>query len=248
MLCPHVPPRRHTVGMEVHLRHNPSFAVARLYLAPNEPVKVEGGAMMAHSPGVQLQAKADGGIMAGLKRSVLSGESFFVTTYTAPPQGGWVDIAATLPGDLMPLQISPDRPFFVTKGSWLANSHGTEVTSKWGGMQNMFGGEGGFGLQVSGQGTVVLAVYGALDVIDLQPNEPVTIDTGHVVAYDLQMRFQMRRAVQGKTLQSMTSGEGFVFDFLGPGRVFLQSRNPSALAAYIRSLVPTNNGGGVSLF
>ena len=101
MLCPHVPPRRHTVGMEVHLRHNPSFAVARLYLAPNEPVKVEGGAMMAHSPGVQLQAKADGGIMAGLKRSVLSGESFFVTTYTAPPQGGWVDIAATLPGDLM---------------------------------------------------------------------------------------------------------------------------------------------------
>ena len=115
-------------------------------------------------------------------------------------------------------------------------------------MQNMFGGEGGFGLQVSGQGTVVLAVYGALDVIDLQPNEPVTIDTGHVVAYDLQMRFQMRRAVQGKTLQSMTSGEGFVFDFLGPGRVFLQSRNPSALAAYIRSLVPTNNGGGVSLF
>ena len=103
-------------------------------------------------------------------------------------------------------------------------------------MQNMFGGEGGFGLQVSGQGTVVLAVYGALDVIDLQPNEPVTIDTGHVVAYDLQMRFQM------------TSGEGFVFDFLGPGRVFLQSRNPSALAAYIRSLVPTNNGGGVSLF
>jgi uncharacterized protein (AIM24 family) len=47
----------------------------------------------------------------------------------------------------------------------------------------------------------------------------------------------------------MTSGEGFVFDFVGPGRVFLQSRNPSAFEAYVRSLAPqTNSGGGVSLF
>ncbi len=230
--------------MELHLRHNPSFAVGRIFLAPHEPVKVEGGAMMAHSLGVQLSSKAEGGILAGLKRSVLSGESFFVSTYTAPPQGGWVDVAATLPGDIMPLQLTPDRPFFITRGCWLANSHGTEVSSKWGGMANLFGGEGGFGLQASGHGTVVLAVYGALDIIDLQPNEQVTIDTGHVVAYDLSIRFQMRRAAQGRTWQSMTSGEGFVFDFMGPGRVFLQSRNPSAFEAYVRSLVPQNNGGG----
>lgn len=234
--------------MEIRLRHNPSFAVARLYLQPNEPVKVEGGAMVAHSPGVQLSASTDGGILKGLKRAMLSGDSFFVTTYTAPPQGGWVDVAGVLPGDIMPLALTPERPFFVTRGSWLANSYGTEMTSKWGGAQNLFGGEGGFGLQATGNGLVVLSVYGALDIIDLAPNEQVTIDSGHVVAYDLGMRFNLRRAVAGRTFQSVASGEGLVFDFVGPGRLFLQTRNPSAFAAYVQSLIPPQTSGGGSHF
>lgn len=106
-------------------------------------------------------------------------------------------------------------------------------------MSNLFGGEGGFGLRASGDGEVVLAVYGAIDVIDLQPGETVTIDTGHVVAYDLGMNFNMRRAVQGRTIQSMKSGEGFVFDFTGPGRVLAQTRNPpSAFAAWLSAITP----------
>lgn len=194
--------------------------------------------MIAHSAGVTLQAKAEGGLMAGLKRSVLSGESFFVTTYTAPPQGGWVDVASALPGDAFALPIVPDRPFFINRGGWLASSHGVEVETKWGGMANLFGGEGGFGLRAHGNGEVVLGVYGAIDVIDLQPGELVTIDTGHVVAYDLAMRFELRRAVAGKMFQTMKSGEGFVFDFTGPGRVLLQTRNPSAFASWVGSMAP----------
>ena len=61
--------------MQINLRHNPSFAVARMFLAPGEPVQVESGAMMAHSPGVQISSKAAGGVMQGLKRSVLAGEA-----------------------------------------------------------------------------------------------------------------------------------------------------------------------------
>ncbi len=226
--------------METHLRHNPSFAVARLFLQPNEPIKVQSGALMAHSPGMQVDAKMEGGLIAGLKRSVLSGESFFVTTMTAPPQGGWVDIAGVLPGDIIPLEIAPQRPFFITRGCWLANSHGVTTDSKWGGAQNLFGGEGGFGLQARGQGTVVLSVYGALEAMDLQPGEQVVIDSGHVVAYDLGMTFQLRQAAGGQLWKTVKSGEGFVFDFFGPGRVLLQSRNPAAFAAYIRGLVPSS--------
>ncbi|MEP6979789.1 MAG: TIGR00266 family protein [Nakamurella sp.] len=233
--------------MHTQIRHNPSFSVARLILAPNEPVRVEGGAMMAHSQGVLIEAKADGGIMAGLKRSVLAGESFFVTTYTAPPEGGWVDVAGVLPGDVLPIDITPDRPYYIAKGNWIANSHGTQIDTQWGGRANLFGGEGGFGIRCSGQGTAVVSVYGAIDVFDLAPGQQVTIDTGHVVAYDLNIQFRMRRAVQGKTMQTLKSGEGFVFDFAGPGRVILQSRNPSAFAAWAASMPPgTNPKGGLS--
>lgn len=114
-------------------------------------------------------------------------------------------------------------------------------------MQNLFGGEGGFGLQASGRGQVVLSVYGALDVIDLQPGEQIVVDTGHVVAYDLGIRFQLRRAVAGKTWQSLKTGEGLVFDFTGPGRLFLQSRNPDAFQAWVRSAAPSENPTGSTL-
>jgi uncharacterized protein (TIGR00266 family) len=236
--------------MQVQLRHNPSFTVARCVLAPGEPLRVEGGAMIAHSAGVQLESKAQGGIMKGLKRSVLGGGSFFVTTYTAPPTGGWVDVAGVLPGDTVPITIAPERPFFITRGSWIANSHGVEIDTQWGGMANLFGGEGGFGFRATGQGEALCSVYGAIDYIDLQPQEVVTIDTGHVVAYDLAIQFRMRRAVEGRSIQSLKSGEGWVFDFSGPGRVLLQSRNPDAFAAWVGELVPSNQAregiGGIA--
>jgi uncharacterized protein (AIM24 family) len=108
--------------MKVGIRHNPSFTVARCHLAPGEPVRVEGGAMIAHSAGVQLESKAQGGILKGLSRSLLGGGSFFVTTYTAPADGGWVDVAGLLPGDTVPITIMPERPFFLRRGSWIANS------------------------------------------------------------------------------------------------------------------------------
>src|SRR5579875_616736 len=189
--------------MQVDLRHGPAFTVARCVLAGGEPVRVEAGAMIAHSGGVQLESKAQGGVMAGLKRSVLGGGSFFVTTYTAPAQGGWVDLAGVLPGDTVSIDVTPDRPFFLRRGSWIANSHGVEIDTQWGGMANLFGGEGGFGFRASGQGQALVSIYGAVDIMDLEDGEVVTIDTGHVVAYDLGVRFQMRRAAQGRTFQSM---------------------------------------------
>lgn len=233
--------------MQIQVRHNPAFAVARLWLQPNEPARIEAGSMMAHSAGVQLSANTGGGIMQGLKRSVLSGESFFVTTATAPANGGWIDVSSVLPGDLITLDLTPDRPFFVTRGCWLANSHGAEVTSKWGGARSLFGGEGGFGLQASGHGQVLLSVYGALDVVDLQPGESIVVDTGHVVAYDLAIPFQLRRAVAGRSIQSVKTGEGLVFEFTGPGRIFMQTRNPDAFQDWIKANAPQQQASGSTL-
>lgn len=235
--------------MQIQLRHNPSFTVARCQLDPGEPVRVESGAMIAHSAGITLQSRAEGGLLKGLKRAALGGGSFFVTTYTAGPQGGWVDVAGVLPGDVTWLPVTPDRPWFISRGSWIASSHGVEVDTQWGGMANLFGGEGGFGLRAHGTGAAVVNVYGAIDVFDLQDGEQVTVDTGHVVAYELSVQFRMRRAVEGKSIQSMKTGEGFVFDFMGPGRVLCQTRNPDAFAAWVGSAMPGNNpkaglGGG----
>ncbi|RZQ61779.1 TIGR00266 family protein [Amycolatopsis suaedae] len=224
--------------MQVNVRHKPSFAVARLMLAPGEPAQVEAGAMLATSYGVQVQSSAQGGIMKGLGRAFLSGESFFISTYTAPQNGGWVDVAANLPGDIHVINLDGRTGWCVTQGSWLASSHSVQTETRWGGFGKMFGGEGGFLTHATGQGPLVVACYGALEVINLQPGEVVTIDSGHVVAYADTVQSQTRKVASG-IMQSIKSGEGLVFDFAGPGQVFTQTRNPAALAAWVIAQVPS---------
>ena len=229
--------------MQVETRQGPAYGVARLTLAPNEPVRVESGAMMAMSTGVTLQSKAEGGIMKSLKRAALGGESFFVSTYTAPPSGGFVDVAARLPGDITTYDIAPGRALFIQKGSWLANDVTVNLDAQWGGFKNMFGGEGGFIVRTDGQGSVVFACYGALEVWNLAAGQSITIDTGHMVAYEDSIAMAMRKASGGGLVQSFKSGEGFVFDFTGPGRVWTQTRNPTELMTWISSFVGTSNSG-----
>lgn len=233
--------------MHVETRQGPAYGVARLTLAPNEPVRVESGAMMAMSAGVVLQSKAEGGIMKSLKRAALGGESFFVSTYTAPTSGGFVDIAARLPGDITTYDITPGRALFIQKGSWLGNEANINIDTRWGGFKNLFGGEGGFIIRAEGQGTVVFACYGALEVWTLEAGQSITIDTGHMVAYEDTVQMQMRKASGGGLVQSFKSGEGFVFDFNGPGRVWTQTRNPNELIGWIQSFVGTGNSSGTSV-
>jgi uncharacterized protein (TIGR00266 family) len=228
--------------MDVVVRHSPSFAAARVTLSGGEELKAESGAMMATSSGVAIKASTQGGVIKGLKRSFLGGESLFITTFTAPPSGGWVDVAHHLAGDIVVMPVSPDSPVSVTKGCWLASASGVQLDTKWGGFKSLFGGEGGFLIRTSGEGTIVLACYGAIDNIELAPGESVTIDTGHVVAFDPGVTMQLRK-VAGGVVQTLKSGEGLVFDFTGPGWVMTQSRNPSALEAWIKQIMPGETGG-----
>jgi uncharacterized protein (TIGR00266 family) len=222
--------------MEISFRHSPGFAVARCALAPDEVVRAEAGAMMATSAGVSVEAKAAGGLMKSLKRSVLGGESFFITSYTAPAGGGWVDFAARLPGDAVGLPVSDGLN--ITRGSYLCSDGDVSIDTSWGGFKNLAGGEGGFLVRASGQGQVVLAAYGAIDAAELGPNDSMVVDSGHMVAWDNTVQTQLRRAAAGGVIQSAKSGEGFVFDITGPGRIWTQSRNPGEFVAWLTNALP----------
>ena len=223
--------------MDVQIRHTPSFAVARATLTGGETMRAESGAMMATSDGVTIDASMQGGLVKSLKRSVLGGESLFITTYTAPSQGGWVDCAARLPGDAMLATLDGSRALNIQRGSYLCSESTIEIDTKWGGFKNLFGGEGGFLIRASGSGEVVASCYGALDRIMLGAGEKLTVDSGHMVAYDDGVTMTLRRAASG-SLTSLKSGEGFVFDFTGPGEVMVQTRNPSELITWLTTVLP----------
>jgi uncharacterized protein (TIGR00266 family) len=161
-----------------------------------------------------------------------------VSTYTAPAEGGFVDVAARLPGDIVSFDITPATPLFIQKGSWLANDTNVTIDTQWGGFKNFFGSEGGFIVRAEGQGPVVFACYGALEEWNLEAGQTLTVDTGHMVAYQGTVTMNIRQA-SGGIMQTMKSGEGLVFDFTGPGKVWTQTRNPNELVGWIQSMMPT---------
>jgi uncharacterized protein (AIM24 family) len=84
--------------MNVDIRYSPAFALAVITLPPGGEVRAEAGVTTSMSGGVEIETKAQGGMLAGLKRSVLGGESFFINTFRAP-SGGELTVSPTLPGE-----------------------------------------------------------------------------------------------------------------------------------------------------
>jgi uncharacterized protein (TIGR00266 family) len=221
--------------MDVAIRNSPSFAVARCTLASGEAMKAESGAMMAHSIGVSVEAQMQGGLMKGLRRSVLGGESLFITTFTASDGGGWVDCAPNLPGDVAVLKVEGDMN--VTRGSWLCSSVEIDLDTKWGGFKSIGGGEGAFLIRATGSGDIVVGAFGAIEALELGAGEQLVLDSGHLIAFDPTVEFTTRKVTKG-IAQTLKSGEGFVMEFTGPGRVLTQSRNPGALVSWLTTELP----------
>ena len=179
--------------MDVQLRHQPSFSVARFLLGASEPIRAESGAMMAMAADTQIAAKAEGGVMKSLKRAALGGESLFVTTLTAGPSGGWVDLAANLPGDLSVIEIQDGQGWLLSKGSFLGAESSVQIETQFQGMKSFAGGEGAFLMTAGGQGTMVVSAYGAIDRFHLEAGQTVAVDSGHFVAAHQSVQYTVRQ-------------------------------------------------------
>mgnify|MGYP003585871841 FL=1 len=225
--------------MQIEIKHSPSFAAATVTLAPNEQVKAEAGVMIYKTPSVEIETSTQGGFMKGLKRS-LGGESFFMNTFTAGPQGGEVSFAPDLAGDVVTWTLA-GQTVFLQSGAYLASNVGVEIDSKWGGAKTFFSGEGLIILRVSGHGEVLVSSYGAIDSRELQAGETLTVDTGHVVAWSESVTYQVRKV--GGWKSTMLSGEGLVVDLTGPGVIYTQTRSPRAFLDWIIPQLPTQNKG-----
>jgi len=205
--------------VQVRTRHTPAFGVARLLLAPGEAVQADYASMIATSYGVVVDARSRGGSRSRSVRAV----------FTAPAEGGWVDVAPALPGDVYTLELDGVNGWCVTRGCWLAAPATVRTDPAWAGFRNLFGAETGFVEHVSGVGALVLSACGTLDVVTLEQGELITVDPAYLLAYS-EMTQSRLRAVSQSMPQSVRTGEGLLLDFAGPGQLLIQTRNARAMA------------------
>jgi uncharacterized protein (TIGR00266 family) len=224
--------------MRAEILYRPSYSMAIIDLAPMEELRVESGSMVSMTEGITLQTRAEGGLLRSLSRSLLGSESFFLNVFKAPDFGGQINLAPTMPGDMMILDMKGES-LLVQGGSYVASSMGVEIDTKWGGAKTFFASEGLVMLRARGTGLLILSSYGAIHPVDLAPGQRYTVDTGHLVSFNEGMGFRVRSI--GGVRSTLFSGEGLVVDLTGPGRIYMQTRSEDAFLSWLVPNMPRND-------
>lgn len=207
-------------------------------LEGGETMITESGAMSWMSPNMKMETKGGGiGKMFG---RMLSGESMFLNLYTAMGGVGTIAFASSFPGDIVAMEITPDKPMVCQKSAFLASTQGVELSVFFQKRvaSGLFGGEGFIMQKLSGNGTAFVEFDGSIKEYNLQPGQSIVVDTGYLAAMDATCSIEIK-SVPG--LKNMVFGGEGVFNTVvtGPGRVFLQTMPICQMAGSIRPFIAT---------
>jgi uncharacterized protein (TIGR00266 family) len=221
--------------MELQLNYRPAYSMATVSLNPGESIRAESGAMVGMSDTLTMATSAragKGGLLKGLARKMLTGESFFLNTFTAETSPGEVHLAPSNVGDMVVHQSTGE--LFIQSTCYVASDSSIDIQTKVAGFKNWFGGKGFFMLKAVGTGPLLLGGFGAIEEIDMA--EDFIIDTGHIVAFEPTLDFSIKRV--GSWFSTFFSGEGFVCHFKGRGKLWIQSRNPAEFGRLVGPKLP----------
>jgi len=217
--------------MQYEVLCQPSFSLLEVSLEPGEKIVAEAGAMAWMEGPVKTETSTRGGVLSGMKRAVLSGESFFQNTYSA--EGGPVKLglAPGSAGDVVPYELQGNE-LFLERGAYLASTEGVRCDSKWEGLKGLFN-EGLFILRVTGQGLLFFNGYG--DVQEIQVDGQYTVDNGYAVAWEPSLQYRLTRA---RKIRSFLFADQLLLSFSGTGKIWVQSRSPVSLANWVYPFRP----------
>jgi uncharacterized protein (TIGR00266 family) len=222
--------------MKTEILYAPSYSLAIISMSKGEIIQAESGAMVSMTEGVDMQTSTKGGVLKGLKRAALGGESLFINTFTAE-RDAEITMAPAFPGDLRQMRLE-NETLYVQSGSYMASTGEIDIDTKWGGAKTFFGGEGLFLLKCAGSGEVLVSSYGAIVEREIPAGESYIVDTGHVVAFPEGMTYGVEKA--GSWKSTVFGAEGLVVRFQGPGSIWLQTRSPQDLLGWLKANLPAN--------
>lgn len=214
----------------------PTVAVT---LNSGECMYTQRGGMTWQTDGIAMTTNARGGMMKSLGR-MFTGESIFMSAYTAQRDNATVAFATTVPGDIVAIDMTANpNGMMLQKGAFLCAEPNVNLsvafTKRF--SAGLFGGEGFILQKAEGKGMLFLEIDG--DPIEkiLAPGEVLKVDTGNVAAFESTVSYEIE-TIKGLG-NIFLGGEGlFLTKLTGPGRVILQSQNFGDFAGRVASLIP----------
>ena len=216
------------------------YPVLRCKLNRGETIQTTAGAMSWMTEDIDVELSTGGGMMKGISR-MFTGESLFLSYYTANRDGQEITFASSLPGTILNIKMD-GKALIAQKTAYLASEKTVELktifTKRF--SSGLLGGEGFILQRLSGHGELFLEADGSLTEYNLAPGEVLLVDQGHVFLFEESVSYDIKTIKGMKNI--LFGGEGmFLVKLTGPGKVILQSLPIANLAAKILPFVPTSS-------
>ena len=219
--------------------HGENMPVVICTLDDGESMLCEAGAMSWMSPNMEMETKSGG--MGKLFGRMVSGETMFQNQYTARSGAGMIAFTSSFAGNILAIEITPDKPIVIQKRAFLACTSGVQMEvffqKKLG--TAFFGGEGFIMQKLSGSGTVFLEIDGSTVNYNLKPGQKMLVSTGHVAMMDETVNMDIQ---QVKGVKNVLFGGESLFNTVitGPGAVTLQTMPMTSFVAAVARMLPPN--------
>ena len=209
-------------------------------MSRGEAVYTESGGMSWMTDTFEMSTNMEGGLLKGLFRSI-SGESIFMTTYTAKSDGK-IAFASGYPGEIRALHLAQGQSMICQKEAFMAAERSVQLSSFF--QQKLsagfFGGEGFVMQKLTGPGIAFVELDGSIAEYSLAAGEKMVVDTGSLAMCDETVKVDVQMVKGFKNI--LFGGEGlFLTNVTGPGKIWLQSMPFSNLADRILALVPNKD-------
>ena len=197
-----------------------------------EKVTAEAAAMVFMRGNIITETRMrKGGFLKSLKAAALGGESFFVNEFIAQEDDCTLGLTGNMLGDIEVIPVTDE--FIVQSGAFVGSSGDLTLDTKWQGFTKGIFGSNLFMLKTVGSGDMFVNAWGGIIKKELASGEKMIFDNYQLVALSATANYRVTK--HGSLKTTLFGGDALVIEIIGPGTVYLQTKN---IMEFARALIP----------
>jgi len=217
--------------MDYEIIKNP-MGLIQFSMNKGDKVTAEAAAMVFMRGDIETVTRMrKGGFLKSLKAAALGGESFFVNDFIANTDNCSLGLTGNTLGDIEVIHVTEE--FIVQSGAFVGSTGGLTLDTKWQGFTKGIFGSNLFMLKTVGTGDMFVNAWGGIIKKELKDGEKMILDNYQLVA--LSSRASYRVTKHGGFKTTLFGGEALVIEIVGPGTVYLQTKN---IMEFVRAIIP----------
>jgi len=217
--------------MDYEIIKNP-MGLIQFSMNRGDKVTAEAAAMVFMRGDIETVTRMrKGGFFKSLKAAALGGESFFVNDFIANTDNCSLGLTGNTLGDIEVIPV--DEEYIVQSGAFVGSTGGLTLDTKWQGFTKGIFGSNLFMLKTVGTGVMFVNAWGGIIKKELKDGEKMILDNYQLVALTSTASYRVTKHGSFKT--TLFGGEALVIEIVGPGIVYIQTKN---IMEFVRAIIP----------